>query len=206
MATIHSIGMFAFRRAALGLALCANLTSLACANDSLSPGISAAQLCARQDSLVATQQPYPTLNETFDTMARLLPGGFAGLAVDSWFLQTAELADTARKTAAILGACPHAQAPNLWAIVQTTPVHAVAYSWLQLRDWDSQLLKGGLDGLVTAGIDILHNRVACTVRSQQDVETFRARARDLKIPDDALDLTIGSTRTTAFSRRPSNER
>jgi hypothetical protein len=205
---LSAIGMSMVRLTALGFAFIAAANALACTDAAvLAPGVTAAELCARQDSLVANESSLPTINEIFDTMARLLPGGFAGLAADGWYLQTPALADTARRTAAVLAACPRAQAPNLWAIVQTTPAHGVSYSWLQLSDWYQRLLgAGSIDGLVSAGIDVLHNAIDLSVRGQQDVDTFRARARDLEIPDDALALSIDQPPAPRISERRSNER
>jgi hypothetical protein len=114
------------RRIAFPFVLIGLAGSLGCNSEPvMAPGITAAQLCARQAYLIAEQSPYPTLNEIFDTMAQTLPGGFAGMAVGEWYLQDTTLADTARATAAVLSACPGAQAQNIWEVVQTKPVRPV---------------------------------------------------------------------------------
>src|SRR4051812_41959427 len=97
------------RSIADALAAISLASSVGCASDPIvAPGITAAQLCARQDSAIADQPPFPNINSILDTMGRLLPGGFGGLAANEWYLQQPALADTVRATAAILRACPGA--------------------------------------------------------------------------------------------------
>jgi hypothetical protein len=195
------------RRTAAAFAFIAVVAPQGCGSKSIvAPGITAAQLCARQDSLIAAQSPFPNINEIYDTIARLLPGGFGGLAVDALYLQQPALADTARATAAVLGACPGAQEPTLWAIIQTVPARRVSYSWLQLRAWLQQLLRGGTEGLVYAGIDVLGNRVGLGVRSQNDVDEFRSRARGLNIPEAALSVSVSGAAGAHVPQQPFNKR
>lgn len=183
-------------------------SAIACGADRTLSPITAAQLCAQQDALVAAAGPSPNLDDDFDILAHLLPGGFGGLTVNYWYLKQPALADTARATARALSACPGEPFVNLWAVVQLAPVRAGTYDWLQLRQWYQQLLRaGGAAGLATSDIDESTNRLAFTFTTQAALDTFRTRADALGIPPGALTLTLSPAAVAVeIVVQPLNER
>lgn len=165
-----------------------------------------AQLCARRDT-VRLQIPGTTLDDDFEIIARLLPGGFGGLTGSYFFLKQPALADTVRGTARTLAACPGETLTNLWAIVESAPVRQGQYDWVELRRWYMQLINDGSGGMYMSDIDESINRLAFFFQTQAALEAFRARAQAIGVPTAALSLSIGTPPVPlSIATRPSNGR
>ena len=189
------------QRCALLAVACAGLN---CRTAEVAQPITPAQLCARRDT-VRLQIPGTTLDDDFEIIARLLPGGFGGLATSYFFLKQPALADTARGTARTLAACPGETLTNLWAIVQSAPIRQGQYDWVELRRWYMQLINDGSGGMYMSDIDESINRLAFAFATQAALDAFRARAQAIGVPTAALSLSIGTPPVPAsIATRPSN--
>jgi hypothetical protein len=187
-----------FRRFIIAVVVCT--TAAACAADSVAAPLTSAELCARSDSVrLALLGPNSTPDDETEAVARLLPGGFGGLTTTYMYLKQPSLADTVRGTARALAACPGDVLENVWSIVQHVEIRQGQYDWVELRGWYTLLLRSGVtsSGLFTADIDEGINRLAFTFSSQATLDSFRARALTLGVPDAALDLRIGSPPVSA---------
>lgn len=185
------------------LVACAGLN---CGTADLERPITPAQLCARRDT-VRMQIPGSTLDDDFEIIARLLPGGFGGLTTSYIFLKQPALADTGRASARTLAACPGETLTNLWTIVQFAPVRQGQYDWVELRRWYVQLLDQGSGGMYMSDMDESINRLSFRFETQSALDAFRARAQAIGVPTAALSLSLGTPPTpTTISTRPSNGR
>jgi hypothetical protein len=157
--------------------------AVACRSTEMLSPLTPAQLCARRDSIGrAIGGAFPTLDDDFEIMARLLPGGFGGLAANAVFLKQPELADTARGTARTLASCPGETLGNLWRTVQFGEVRRAQFDWFELLHWNTVLLSVGIAGMCTAAIDGSNNRLAYTFGTAAALEAFRSRAAALGVP------------------------
>lgn len=191
------------QRCALLALACAGLN---CRTAGVAQPITPAQLCARRDT-VRFQIPGTTLDDDFEIMARLLPGGFGGLTTSYFYLKQPALADTARGAARTLAACPGETLANLWAIVQAAPVRQGQYDWVELRRWYMQLLNDGSGGMYTSDIDESINRLSFAFQTQAALDAFRARAQAIGVPVAALSLSLGTPPVPArVASRPSSTR
>jgi hypothetical protein len=153
------------------------------------PGpLDTAELCAL-DATVASEMPSTTINDEYEIVTRILPGGFAGITTVDLFLTQPELAETLRESARRLGSCPdrHVSTITLF-LIQHNDAHKVKYDWVELRRWQEQLsLLGGWN---SAGIEPTRNKVAFTFPTQDKLDAFRVKARGLSVPSDAFDLSV----------------
>jgi hypothetical protein len=164
------------------------VTVIGCrAPDALAP-LTSAQLCARKDSMLA-QVRGRTIDDEFEMLAHLLPGGFGGLTSDYVFLKRLELADTARATAKALLQCP-GESVGYLAYIQSTPPRQGDYDWIELRGWYSLLLAGAPAGITTADMDERINRLSFGFASDAYLTAFRTRAQALGVPLTALSLSV----------------
>lgn len=148
-----------------------------------------ADLCAKHDSVRAL---FPVLDgdAEFEVVARLFPGGFGGLTRTYFFLKEPARADSVRRMARTLAACPGDKQPDLWMVLQTVPVREGAYDWVELRKWYAVLLKVPWDGVVSGDIDEAVNRLAYGFDTQTALDAFRRRALSLGVPRAMLVLRI----------------
>jgi hypothetical protein len=164
-----------------------SLVSASCAD--IAGPLDTAELCAR-DSVVANEIPGRTIDDEFEIIARVFPGGFAGLTTRDMFLKEPAYAETVRESARRLGACPnrHVSTQSLY-LIQHNDVRDAKYDWVELRRWYALLFDvgGWVGGDINEGI----NRLEFTFVTQAKLDTFRARAHTLEVPDDALSLLIG---------------
>lgn len=178
----------------------------ACGTADVEQPITPAQLCARRDT-VGMRVHGSTIDDDFEIMARLLPGGFGGLTTTYFYLKQPDLADTVRASARTLAGCPGETLTNLWTIVQYAPVRQGQYDWLELRRWYSQLLDYGANGMYMSDIDESINRLSFAFETQSALDAFRARAQAIGVPTAALSLSIGTPPTLVdVSTRPSRGR
>lgn len=163
--------------------------ALACRSTDVESPLAAVQLCARRDSIgKEIGGAFPTLDEDFDIMARLLPGGFGGLTAGAVFLKRPELADTTRGVARTLAACPGETLGNLWRTVQFAEVRQGQFDWIELRHWSTVLLDVGTAGICTGAIGGGVNRLVYTFGTSAALEAFRSRAAALGVPPAVLVL------------------
>ena len=202
MATDISTIMQLNRYALLGV-VCAVLS---CRSADLEHPITPAQLCARRDT-VRMQVSGTTLDDDFEIIARLLPGGFGGLTTSYMFLKQPALADTARASARTLAVCPGETLTNLWSMIQFAEVRQGQYDWVELRRWYVELLSQGSGGMYMCDISESINRLSFWFETQNALDTFRARAQAIGVPAAALSLSLGTPPILLdLSTRPSNVR
>ncbi len=154
--------------------------------DAVAP-LTPAQLCARKDSVLA-KITGRTIDDEFEVLAHLLPGGFGGLTGSYVFFKHIELADTARATAKTLSQC---SGEVVWFLtnVQFALARQGDYDWIELRGWYRLLLAGAL-GLTTADMDERNNRLSFGFVSDSALAVFRTRAESLGVPVGALSLSV----------------
>lgn len=173
-------------------AVCWCLSSaMACSSSTISAPATITDYCAKRDSVVGVITG-TTLDDDFEVMSRVLPGGFAGLTISQAFFTQPGLADSARSVAAIVAACPGDNLGNLWAIVRSAQVVKVKYDWVQLRHW-YLLPKGGpFTGLVVSDIDEATNHLTYGFLTQANIDAYRAAAIAAGVPDDAMRFFIAT--------------
>ncbi|MDP1889267.1 MAG: hypothetical protein Q8K55_00130 [Gemmatimonadaceae bacterium] len=147
-----------------------------------------AQLCARKDSVLA-KITARTIDDEFEVLAHLLPGGFGGLTGSYIFFKHVELADTARATAKTLSQC---SGEVVWFLsnVQFALARQGDYDWIELRGWYLRLLTGAPFGMTTADMDERNNRLSFGFMSDSALAVFRTRAESLGVPLAALSLSV----------------
>jgi len=150
--------------------------------------LSAVQLYSKRDSIVA-QMKGTTIDDYFEVLARLLPGGFGGLTASYVWMKDPSQASEMARTANVLAACPSGGIPYL-ALLQGGNVMRGAYDWVELRTWYRQILASGPFGGNSADIDEGVNRLTFTFTTQAELEQFRARVTSLGVPAGALNLEI----------------
>lgn len=155
--------------------------------DAVAP-LTPAQLCARKDSVLA-KITGRTIDDEFEVLAHLLPGGFGGLTGDYIFFKHLELADTARATAKTLSQCP-GEVVGFLPYVQVAMARQGDYDWIELRRWYLLLLTGAPFGMTTSDMNERSNRLSFSFMSDSDLAVFRARAESLGVPLAALSLSV----------------
>lgn len=153
------------------------------------PILNAAVLCVRQDSLVAAAGAIPTIDQTFEILARLLPGGFGGLYSGGMFLVNPErLADT-RAVAATLEQCAGRRAGSLSSVQQLGVLHG-DYDWVQLTTWRARIETDASVTVLLIDIDESRNRLGIGVTSEAARQTVLGRLRPLNVPSAAVAIEV----------------
>jgi hypothetical protein len=163
------------------------LFAAACGTDSSSQ-IASEELCGRKEQKLAAAHG-STIDDEFEVLARLLPGGFGGLTIDSMYLKDVAEADAARGTAAALASCSGTLQPYL-DLAQSASVRRGNYDWIELRAWylDIQML----DGWISADMNENTNRLEFEFVASAELERFRTGALSRGVPAAALALSIGT--------------
>ena len=166
--------------------------TVACNGESTPPNLQA-RLCAQRDSVQATL-PSNTLDDEFELIAHLLPGGFGGLTSSYLYLKQPAVSDSARVIAQLLRTCPSdpQQLQILWGLAATVPVRQAQFDWIELRRWYAILLNTGSSDLVSADINEALNRLSFTFKTSAGIDAFKARAQALGVPADALTLSVSA--------------
>jgi hypothetical protein len=149
------------------------------------------QLCSQAQLLIANEGAYPTIDDDFEVIARLLPGGFGGLTTTSVNFVHPEMADTARATARTLMTCTDHLNPYL-GYVFTASVRKGDYDWVQLRGWYRTLFASAPAKWISADMDESRDRLAFAFTNTADLEEFKAAAIRLGVPEAALVLFLGT--------------
>ncbi len=160
----------------------------ACGADTAATPLSAAQLCAKRDSLVA-HMTGTTIDDQFELLAQLLPGGFGGLTASFLYLKRPDQVDAFRSTAQVLSACPGQFLPYLIE-AEYAPVRQGEYDWVEMRRWYRLLRATVPSTWNTADMNEGTNRLAFTFRTDSALATFRARAIAAGVPDGVLSLAL----------------
>lgn len=163
-------------------------TLLGCHSGDIASPLTVAQLCARKDSLILAVRG-GTIDDDFEILARLLPGGFGGLTTTYMFLKQPTLADTLRGTAKSLATCSGTIPPYL-AIVQLAPVRQGDVDWIELRAWYRTLMQLVPATWHQADMNQAINRLGFAFTNQPDLEAFQARAVSAGVPAAALFLFV----------------
>lgn len=158
------------------------------------PVLSAAILCARQDSLIAAVGAVPTFDQNFAILARLLPGGFGGLYSGGMFLVSPERLPDTRAAAATLQRCSGRHASSLSSVQQLRVLRA-KYDWIQLITWKDRIdtdasRSGTFSSNTFTDIDETQNRIAVEVLSDSAKQRVLGRLRPLNIPTAAVEITV----------------
>jgi len=120
------------------------------------------------------------------------------------YLKQPALADSVRRMARTLAACPPDDWPRLWALLQTVAVRQGDYDWIELQtEFDSLLKHDIFDGATILGVDEGANRLHFGFATQAAVEAFRAKAKALGAPDGMLRLDVEEGATWGPARPPS---
>ncbi|MHB8838338.1 MAG: hypothetical protein ACYC7F_05235 [Gemmatimonadaceae bacterium] len=164
--------------------------SAACSGADATRPLTLSALCAQKDVVLA-EVPFRTIDDGFEELARLLPGGFGGTTSDSMFLKNVTQADTARATARALTTCTGDAVPYL-SVVIGAAVRRGDYDWVELRRWYRLMSGQNLVGLVSSDMDERVNRLAYTFLTQEALVAFQVRASSLGVPLGALALSVGS--------------
>jgi len=172
------------------VALAIALAAVACAGADATRPLTLSGLCAQKDAVLA-EVPFRTIDDGFEELARLLPGGFGGTTLDSMFLKNVAQADTARATARALATCAGDAVPYL-AVVSAAGVRRGDYDWVELRRWYRSLKSQPLVGVAWTDMDENINRLAFSFLTQEALVAFQVRASSLGVPLGALALSVGS--------------
>ena len=172
------------------------IAAVACTSDELAgpppldpPLLSAAEYCRKQDSLLKAAGSFLTIDDDFEILARLLPGGFGGLWIDGMYLAYPQRAPDTRTAAGLLSACSHRHLEYLTQI-KVVPVYQGHFDYVQLRAWYRLLLTE--PGWFEADIDEAKNRLAFGFTAEVNRQRFRRRVDELRIPAGAVHTYIGS--------------
>lgn len=164
------------------------LMVLSCGDDPTA-AITPAQLCARYANADVVRDGHPP-DEELELLAHVLPGGFGGLIPTFFYLKDPTKADTVRATAATLATCDGMSNQYL-PFFATASVRQGQYDWIELRGWYRALQVAPPGGWQSSDMDEAENRLAFEFLTQAALDQFRATARAMGVPDDALSLTIG---------------
>lgn len=160
---------------------------LGCSDEPAGP-ITAAQLCANYLNADIVRNAHPP-DEDLELLAHVLPGGFGGLVPTHFFLKDPAKADTARATAVTLASCDGVYNQYL-PFFATASVRQGKYDWIELRRWYLALQAAPVLLWHVSDMDESENRLEFEFQTQAALDQFRAMARGLGVPDDALSLTI----------------
>ena len=158
----------------------------ACAHSPTQPELAKSQVCLEQDLRVRAVST-PTLDNYFDVLDALLPGGFGGLTISYYFLVEPAKAPAVRARIDTLLACPGAHAPNL-TLLRSLPARQGLYSWTQLHTWYRQLQESQPppSGLLLSDIDESRNQLSYGFASDEARAGFLTRLPPLGIPTSAV--------------------
>ena len=171
----------------VGLVL--DLTLVACDAPAVTAPSALSQLCARKDSFMLAGGG-GDLNDQFDILALLLPGGFGGLSINYMFLKDTTLADSLRATADKLLTCPGSVPPGL-VIARYAPVRQGDFDWLELHSWWNVLMFSVPATWHSADIDEGRNRLYLEFQTQAEGDAFRPVAVAAGVPSAAMILGVG---------------
>lgn len=173
----------------LTLAGCSAATELLDPAPTNLPVLSAALLCAKQDSLVTAAGQFRTIDKEFEILARLLPGGFGGLFGGGMFLVYPERESDAHAVAITLQSCSGRHAAELSTIQTATAIRG-SYDWLQLTVWRERIESDPSVSLVFTDIDESKNRLSIGVPTAAARDQLLGRLEPLKIPAAAVAILV----------------
>ena len=152
------------------------------------PLLSTAELCRKSDSLQAVLGPHLTIDDHFELLGHLLPGGFGGLWSEGmWLAYPHRVADT-RTAASRLAACNGVKVSNL-VFIQTAPVHHGRFDYVQLRRWYRVLQS---EPWLWGGVDEARNRLEFAFATEEARHRFLGLVAELHIPSIAVHTVIES--------------
>jgi hypothetical protein len=143
---------------------------------------------------VLAQMTGTTIDDYFEALARLLPGGFGGLTTSVVWLKHPEEEAELRRTTDILETCSSGSFPYL-AYLHSAPIRKGDYDWVELRTWYRALLDIRPFTANSADMDEGSNRLAFSFGTDAELNAFRARALAAGVPANAFYLSIAPPAT-----------
>jgi hypothetical protein len=152
------------------------------------PPLTAAQICSQRDTVLA-QMTGQTIDDYFEVIARLLPGGFGGLTASNMWLKHPDQEDAFRRAASILESCAGGPFPYV-ANAHYAAVHQGTYDWIELRAWYRVVLNIKPFTAHSSDMDEARNRLSYAFTTEAELVAFRARAIAAGVPAGALYLDV----------------
>lgn len=150
-------------------------------------------LCRLVDSVGALQPAVPTLDDQFEALALVLPGGFGGSTFDAIVLVKPAAAEAVRMATEVGPGCPRGGRIK-WGLAVRPNVVAGDFDFVQLRTW-RRAIDDHLDPalrIVLTDVDEARNRVVVGVDRSSAVPVVRALADQLNVPSRALVVEVVS--------------
>jgi hypothetical protein len=170
----------------------------ACARDATGPREEPlADICARVDAAIARFDPrFISPDDQFEAVARVVPGGFGGIAFPASggtaiFLVQPERFEEARSVAVRAEACPNrSRLGGLGLVASANGARAGRWDYVQLRTWYTLLIDHAIGVWTMADITEDENRLTFGVADEADRAAMRDEVVRLGIPADAVDVVI----------------
>lgn len=150
-------------------------------------------LCRQVDSVGGVLPVIPTLDDQFEALATVLPGGFGGSTAFAIVLVNPDAVDSVRAATEIGPDCPHGGRLE-WALAVRQGIIAGDYDFIQLRTW-RRAMDDHLDAtlhVVFTDADEARNRVFIGVDRSSAIALVRALASRLGVPSKALVVDVVS--------------
>lgn len=169
----------------VGCAACGDSTG---ATDS---HVDASRLCQQVDSIAAALPSHITIDDRFEALAAVLPGGYGGATSQFMVLVDPGKASLVAEAVRIGTSCPHGSV-MVWSLAVRQQVVKGTYDFGQLARWKRAFYSTDISDLHLVLVDIAEdkNRLFFGVLAADDIPAVLARAVVLGVPQEALIVEV----------------